>query len=569
MEEIPAERCIEVIASDPDSSNLDEYDIYTQEQTRDEDIRWAIQLILENREDRPRIQTFDNETRKALHRNYRDLRVINGLLYHEAEDEDGRTRFRFVLPKQSLIPVLDKVHTSIFGAHLGRKKTVKKMITRFYRPALRQETEEYIRTCHSCQIIKVTPTKRALLNFLKPEHPNQIISSDFAGPFNKTKRGNKYIQVICDCFGKTIVLAASPTKETKFAAQNIVFKWILTYGVPEICLTDGGKEYQSALWDNMCELLDIERVKTTPFHPQCDGQSERTVATTKMMLANYTSEAQDDWDENLEALAFAYNTSVHRITGGTPFSFMFGREARIPIDLMYPNTREWNRGPVNELSRETTIRANYHEEELPESFDQLPDIDPDDLIPTHVKEYKTRFRERLQRSYETLRRNKITRMGRVKDAHDRRIQPFRPYRKDDLVLCSNVTIKKGQSRGIAPKYYGPFVILATNRNGCDYLIKWRDFPNKRAKQVHHNNLKLYSQRGMDHPVTPQSQTQEDAPETPLRVKRRYTKNPNHPRWNREPQSSEASSDDMEADESSSYDEDPEPIRKGGRRRRVL
>ncbi len=103
---------------------------------------------------------------------------------------------------------------------MGRKKTTAKMLTRFFRPNLRERIEKFIRTCHTCQLIKVVPTQKAPIQFLQPERTNQIVTSDYAGPYPKTARGNQYIQVIVDSFGKTLSLIAVPDKEATTAAQT-------------------------------------------------------------------------------------------------------------------------------------------------------------------------------------------------------------------------------------------------------------------------------------------------------------------------------------------------------------
>jgi len=102
--------------------------------------------------------------------------------------------------------------------------------------------------------------------------------------------------------------------------------------VLSIRATDQGKEYQSKLWDALCELWDIERLKTTPYHPQADGQSVKRVETT----AYVDQTIQDDWDEYLPYLALAYNTRVHCTTKYSSFEAMFGRTPKLPIDKLYP-----------------------------------------------------------------------------------------------------------------------------------------------------------------------------------------------------------------------------------------
>jgi hypothetical protein len=60
--------------------------------------------------------------------------------------------------------------------------------------------------------------------------------------------------------------------------------------------------------------LDIKGLRTTPFHPECNGQSERTVQVTKLMIRAHIDENQSNWDLILNKIEFAYNTSVHETT---------------------------------------------------------------------------------------------------------------------------------------------------------------------------------------------------------------------------------------------------------------
>jgi hypothetical protein len=548
-------RCTEVLSSEPCSENTDEYEVYRQEQAKDEDITWAIELVKLHKDKKPAVKEFTNNTRQSLFRNYSSLRVINDLLYHESEDSRGKTTLRFVLPDQSVAPVLKKIHGSIYGAHMGRKKTTAKMLTRFFRPNLRERIEKFIRTCHTCQLIKVVPTQKAPIQFLQPERTNQIVTSDYAGPYPKTSKGNQYIQVIVDSFGKTLSLIAVPDKEATTAAQNLIHNWIVWYGVPEQVHTDCGKEYHNQFMDSLMELLDVMKTKTTPYHPISDGQSERSVGTAKQMIkATLQDHADNDlerWDEGLDILAFAYNTSEHCTTEVTPFSVMFGREARIPVDLTYPNTIDWQRPKIIEASRETTIKANYNEpsEDLPEMFDQLPDIDHDTLLKKKVVEFRDELKRRLQTSYELITRQKTGKQRRTKEIQERTLKKS-AYNKGDLVLCSVGMVNTGKKRGFAPPYYGPFKIVGTNKNGVDYLIQRKDNPKSRVKQVHQHNLKAYFDIGVDFPteqalikdntrshVHPENTNEEfeEEPGTQLanyqRPKRAYRKNTNNPRWN--------------------------------------
>jgi hypothetical protein len=84
------------------------------------------------------------------------------------------------------------------------------------------------------------------------------------------------------------------------------------------------------------ELFDIERLRTTPKHPECDGLSERDDRTNKAALTSLVNERMDDWDKLLPYIQLSYNTSVKATTKCTPFELMFGRAARLPLDLIIP-----------------------------------------------------------------------------------------------------------------------------------------------------------------------------------------------------------------------------------------
>lgn len=93
-----------------------------------------------------------------------------------------------------------------------------------------------------------------------------------------------------------------------------------------------------------------------------------------------------------------------------------------------------------------------------------------------------------------------------------------------LVLCDHPKIKKGLSHGIAHKYYGPFIILGKNSNGCDYFIRLKSNPRARIKQVHKNRLKIYFDPGN------QLAFIKNEEEENITSKRGYKKNPLNPRW---------------------------------------
>ena len=93
----------------------------------------------------------------------------------------------------------------------------------------------------------------------------------------------------------------------------------------------------------MCNLLGIEKTRTTARKPQSDGMVERANRTIQNMIASYVSDKQDDWDEHLPLLMLAYRSAVHETLGVSPAMMMLGRDLTLPIDLAVdPPVRDEN-----------------------------------------------------------------------------------------------------------------------------------------------------------------------------------------------------------------------------------
>ena len=249
-----------------------------------------------------------------------------------------------------------------------------------------------------------------------------------AGPFKTTVRGNKYLQIIADSFSKYLVCRPTKNKASMTVATNLLEKWCWTFGIPEKFLSDKGKEFRSRVLEDLCSLLDIQRLNTTVGHPQCDGQSEKNVQQVKKMIRTHVSDDQENWDMGLPQLCFAYNSSIHETTGCSPFEVMFGREPIVPIDLIYPNRLEHTREKITESKRTQLSKINDVELDstlinVSEQVDILIDADPiEDALALDVKKYVEEKAARLKAYYELLEKNRMLKMSRAKRDYDRKIK---------------------------------------------------------------------------------------------------------------------------------------------------
>ncbi len=158
---------------------------------------------------------------------------------------------------------------------MGRKKTCNKVIERMYRPGLKNKVIEIVETCDMCQKIKRNFSNAEML-ISTPVKPNQIITTEIGGPLKETERSNKYFIVIIDHFTKYVKIYPMKRIQAEDVAEIIVNIWLMTFGIPESILTDGGTNYRSSLMEAAYENMDIKSLRTTQFHPQCNELSEKT-----------------------------------------------------------------------------------------------------------------------------------------------------------------------------------------------------------------------------------------------------------------------------------------------------
>ena len=83
----------------------------------------------------------------------------------------------------------------------------------------------------------------------------------------------------------------------------------------------------------MCQTFDIHKVRTSPYHPQSDGALERWHACLKGMMKRSEIDLKC-WNRQLKYLLFAYRDTPHCVTGFSPFTLLFGRDVRGPLELL-------------------------------------------------------------------------------------------------------------------------------------------------------------------------------------------------------------------------------------------
>ncbi len=226
------------------------------------------------------------------------------------------------------------MHDSVLSGHLGYKKTLEKIFQKFYWFGVREDVRIYIASCEICGANSLpNHHPRAPLGDMRVGAPLDRLSTDMLGPLPLTPRGNRYIMVVTDHFSKWVELAATPDQTVQTCAQIILNEVIARFGCPLSLHSDQGRNYESSLFAELCNLLEIRKTRTSPRNPKCNGQAERFNKTMIRMIRAYLKGEQRDWDLNLGCLAAAYRATPNDSTGFTPNLVMLGREVRLPYEV--------------------------------------------------------------------------------------------------------------------------------------------------------------------------------------------------------------------------------------------
>lgn len=283
------------------------------------------------------LQGADVVIPRPLSRGLTSYCLRNNVLYKK-NFENSQETFLLVVPTALRQEVLQACHDDPCAGHLGFTRTLARIRQRYYWPRLFSSVQHYVKTCRDCQRRKVPPVKPAgLLQPLEPPPaPFQQVGMDLLGPFPTSSAENKWIIVATDYLTRYAETKAVPRATAAEVAKFFVLNIVLRHGAPAVLITDRGAAFTADLIQEVVTLTHSNHRKTTAYHPQTNGLTERLNRTLADMLSMYVDVEHKTWDEILPYVTFAYNTAVQETTQLTPFELVYGRRVTTPLDAMLP-----------------------------------------------------------------------------------------------------------------------------------------------------------------------------------------------------------------------------------------
>ena len=274
------------------------------------------------------------DIRKWAEKGEKGYAYDHGLLVHVLVTPSEQVCSRIVVPTTRRAELLKLAHSSMLGGHFSHGKTTELLNRRFTWPRMSVDVKTLCSQCVPCQKASRARIPKAPLQPLPVlDVPFSKLAFDLVGPLPRTKSGYKYLLTSICLASKYPDAIPLKRVDVETVAEGLCEIFSRT-GIPTEILTDQGSVFTSKLTKQLCSILNIKHVKSSPYHPESNGCLERWHSTLKGTLRKYPNKT-NDWDRLIKYILFACRAAPHANTGYSPFELVFGRQLRGPLDVVH------------------------------------------------------------------------------------------------------------------------------------------------------------------------------------------------------------------------------------------
>ena len=270
------------------------------------------------------------------------LLIKNGLLYRKAwQGQADETMFQFVVPQRHWGTILDGCHREV--AHQGQCRSTALMQERFWWPGMTRDLRNCIKKCGHCRKYEAAPPV-VPMKPLTCSGPGELLHVDFTSieetvPL-KEDPVIRNVLVLQDHFSKYVVAYVVKDQTARTATETLRNGYFGLLGAPAYLVSDQGKAFTGHVITHLCEQYGVQKLRTSPYHAQTNGQVERMNQTIICMIGKLEEDRKACWSKHLPELLLAYNATRSTVTGCSPYYLLFGRRPRIPVDYLFPTLRD-------------------------------------------------------------------------------------------------------------------------------------------------------------------------------------------------------------------------------------
>ena len=256
--------------------------------------------------------------------------------------------------------ILEEAHRSRYSVHPGMTKMFHDLKSLYWWPVMKLDIARFVESCVTCSQVKAEHQKPygVLQQPAIPEWKWDNITMDFVTKLPRTSRGNDMIWVIVDRLTKSAhFLATRENIPMEKLSKLYIDEIVSRHGIPLSIISDRDTRYVSNFWKSLQRELGTRVNLSTAYHPQTDGQSERTIQTLEDMLRACVMEYGGSWDTHLPLIEFSYNNSYHSSIKMAPYEMLYGRKCRTPTCWLEPGEKQYAGPDVVQLTADKVAIA--------------------------------------------------------------------------------------------------------------------------------------------------------------------------------------------------------------------
>ena len=308
---------------------------------------------------------------------------------------------RIVLPTPLRLRAFNLAHQVL---HLGIDKSIQAVSKDYWWPTLKKDVEHWVRSCVYCQAVKVSRHNKPKIGFYPDKTERfQFLHIDLVGPLDIASVGHKYILTIKDRGTGFLVTTPVPDKKAETIRNAFVQSWCGYFGIPQIVVSDNGKEFANNLLKETFNQLGVEHRHVPPYCPQANGFIERQHRTIIQALRAETQ--KNNWALKLPIITTCINNTPIEGSPYTPAQYALGACTNMPGQVL-----------ISQLSEE----------------DFKSDIDDTRVF--------------------------LNIMSNICRGHKRHINKHVFYEKN-LFECDKVWVRRANKRKMNTLYHGPYSVL--------------------------------------------------------------------------------------------------------------
>ncbi|CAI5474225.1 unnamed protein product [Closterium sp. Yama58-4] len=296
-----------------------------------------------------------------------------GLHYRWYQDQLQKTTkegWKLVPRPEEREGIIAKVHRQL--GHYGSLRTSQLIETGWWWAGMRGDIKAWVGPCELCSRNKAELERgREELHSLPIRGIGFRWSLDLAGEMPLSRRGKRFILIMIEHGSKWVEVRALPSKSSARIAEAFEDQVLTRFGACGEVLTDQGTEFLGE-FENLLTASGITHRRTSRYHPQSDGLTERFVQTVKKGLRAYGEKFKRDWDVRLPWVVAGYRFSKQAaLKDFSPYYLLLGREPILPIDAPRVLTDVVTMSSDEAWVGLAEARARYLREMLPAALENL------------------------------------------------------------------------------------------------------------------------------------------------------------------------------------------------------